>query len=177
MAEAWPRSLPPDWLQLEAHEPDLRDGPLTPGAVVYRLIWLRAFHDPIVVRLVADPDSAVVRWKTGKQAELPDQPALPYRPPFPSAVAWSCGHRTVPLAMAAAVARDFAQAGFWALPDTLPQPDPNVLQLDGSHWLLEVRGGGRSHQVVSRPVDPVIERLGLTLVRLTRLRLDRRDIY
>ena len=173
---AWPKGLPPEWIQLDAHERALHREPWRSDAVVYRLIWLRAFHDPVVVRLTIGPRAAVVTWKTGKVI-IPANPPLPYRFPMPPNVRWTCGRAQVAVGVAAAVRADFARSGFWAMEDTTPRPTPGELILDGSHWVLEARDSLRIHGVVSRPVASIVERLGLRLVGLTALRIPKDAIY
>lgn len=173
---AWPLGLPPDWPLLQAHEPDLRVEPLPNGTGLYRLIWLRAFREPIIVRVSIHEYRAEARWKVGTRVAPRDQ-SVPFRFPVLPYIDWSCGRRTVPSSAALSVVAAFEEAGFWALPDTFPPLKADVTYVDGATWVLEGRRGPRYHQVFSQVPDSTIRALGVALIRLTTVRLKENEIY
>jgi hypothetical protein len=173
---AWPMGLPPDWPLLVAHEPDLRVEPLPNDTELYRLIWLRAFQEPIVVRASIQEHRAEARWKVGTRVSPRDQ-SVPLRFPVPPYIDWSCGLRTAPSSAARAVVAAFEDADFWALPDTFPPLEPDVTYDDGATWILEARQGPRYHQVFSRVPDSTVRELGVALIKLTTIRLKENEIY
>jgi hypothetical protein len=106
-------------------EPGLLPSP--PGVEVYRFLWLRSFHDPVVLRLVARGGTAslVVRRRQGIMGE----PGL------------FIVDRTVPVSPAqlAEFLRLLEASRFWN-PPAFPPGD--VIYSDGATWMLEgVRDG------------------------------------
>jgi len=150
------------------HEPSLWElSQRDPKAEAYRFFWLRAFDHPVAIRLVVRTGGSgwVNLRVTSGQGGYAHGRISRY------SVSWATKAKTQSWIAA------FDQAGFWRLP-TQP-PDDDVIRLDGAQWIFEAVKNGQYH-VVDRwspdPGDPVRD-LGLSGLRLTRLRLRPREIY
>lgn len=101
-------------------EPDLRR--TTDASHTYRALWLRAFHEPVSVRVVRRGNAYSVITKQGGRRDSTDLPAE----------WWNTMHRR------------YAMQAFWT---TQPVVSPGAIRLDGAQWILEGRQGSRYHSV------------------------------
>lgn len=135
---------------------------------VYRFLWLRSFHHPIVVRLNLNPDgSGTVTTKIASGAGGYDPGKL-------------IVNRTRGLGTDD-VKRFLSRVDkerYWDLP-TKEQQTGNVIGVDGAQWVIEaVRIG--NYKIVDRwsPSKGPIKDLGLTMLRdLAQLKLPDQEIY
>jgi len=151
------------------HEPSLwLESLQNPAAEVYRFLWLRSFHHPIVVRLVVSGETGLL---TAKEANGQGgyQPGRLIR------------DTTVRLSKQQTQwFRDwFENIGFWKLPSR-QEAEKDVLTLDGAAWVAEAVKGGR-YKIVDRtspPAEDPIHWIGTTLmIDLAHFRLLYQEVY
>jgi hypothetical protein len=106
-----------------------------PGVERYRFHWTRSFHPVITVRLERGQDSAVVVAKQVATSRG-DGTLIPGRDTL----------LRLPSSDLTEFDRLFAASDFWTL-ETQEVLPPNVIQLDGAGWLLEVAFPERYHIV------------------------------
>ena len=145
-------------------EPLLPDGP----GEVYRFLWLRSFHEPIMTRITCDPQGCHLvgirldgngGYEPGevterKERRLSDQETTRFR-------------------------RLLNNVQFWR---EQPMPRDGLVHLDGAQWIIEGRREGRYHiwNVWSpRPTGLYADfrELCLELLRLSGLTIESSDIY
>lgn len=129
--------------------------PLVEGsdyAESYRFVWLRAFHDPVVVRLEVTPageGQVTTKILRGGAAQGRGELELVRSE-------WANPRRV------RAFRRAVGEQGFWSL-----AVSGAARGLDGSLWLLEARDGRRYHAVERwSPADGPVRELGEELLRL-----------
>ena len=129
----------------------------------YRFTYLRAFSEPIAVRLVVQNDgTAELHLKRGEHLEY-----MGKRQPFLDESRMLTKEET------AACISAIEQSGFWA-------DDPKRTQTgtDGSDWIFEGRKSGNYHVVVRwYPQKGKMRELGLFFLKTARLKLYEREIY
>jgi hypothetical protein len=140
----------------------------SPKQQVYRFIWLRSFHRPVVVRLDVQPDgSGLLTTKVGSGAGGygPGKLIVDRRKKMSKEVVDT-------------LLAHVEEEQYWTLP-TREKQDPNVVNLDGAQWVLEgVRNG--AYKVVDRwsPKDGPIRDLGITMaIGLANMKLLYDEVY
>jgi hypothetical protein len=103
------------------HEPDLRASADT--SETYRALWVRSFHEPVSVRIVASKGKVYVITNQGTRRDSAEL----------SAESWHDLHLRT------------AMKDFWTT-EPIPLPKGQV-GLDGARWVLEGRYGTRYHVV------------------------------
>lgn len=129
---------------------------------VYRFLWLRTFHAPIVVRVEKRNDAmhlVAVRldgeggYGPGREVERID--------------------RVMSDQEMDVFNEALANAWIWTSPDA-----PETRGLDGSRWIIEARDGSRyKFQDVWSPETGRIHALGKTFIALTGWPIPEREIY
>ncbi len=128
---------------------------------VFRFLWLRTFHHPIVIGLQNKNDTVTLYWKVcdGKGG-------------------YEHGKLIIDKSKTLTINEwnDFVASidsiGFWNLPST----KYNILGNDGAQWILEGKEPGRYH-VVDRWSGGVIITACLKLLEMTDLKIKKEDIY
>ena len=140
----------------------------SPKQQVYRFLWLRTFHHPVVVRLAVQPDGSgllTTKVTSGKGGYDPGKLIV---------------NRTKKISkdVVDAFVAHVEEEQYWSLP-TRETHDPNVVNLDGAQWVLEgVRNG--TYKVVDRwsPKDGPIRDLGITMTNgLADMKLLYDEVY
>jgi len=132
---------------------------------VYRFTWLRTFNHPISIRLEKE-DSAItliVKESNGRSGYGPGTIILDTVISLTN-VQWMGFEQKI------------ATTDFW----NLPTRDTAEAGLDGAEWILESLKEGKYHIVVRW--SPIVTKnqfadLGRDLIRLSKLRIDSRDLY
>lgn len=156
--DAWFKSLAPKQIRSEEHpfargeakslfekleEPSMLELAKDPSQRVYRLTWLRSFHDPMTFRLVLAPTNPPVLIVKQLKREIVDETRVELRGLI----------RNETLVLTSnqfwTVERFLNGANFW----TLPTSDPRPSGLDGAEWTLEGIENGRYH--VTTRNDPL----------------------
>lgn len=126
--------------------------------MLYRFMWLRSFHDPVAVTLIAMPDgSGQLRLRVADQLR----------------------RLTVDSTQSVApeqVASLFAlvdQSEYWQMPTQIP-----TRGLDGSEWILEAVKNGNYH-IVDRwcAGKTAFGKAAFTMVLLSRYKLSDGEVY
>jgi hypothetical protein len=141
----------------------------------YRFLWLRTFHQPVVIRFdFAAHRSATLTRKTGSGPAgfgVPDRHIVEQQ------------QRLLAPAETARLREALLVSQFWSIPT---REHPRTLGMDGATWIMEGANGYRYH-VVSRwspcgrggPHDTeAVCALGRTFIRdLAAIQADGRDLY
>jgi hypothetical protein len=151
-----------DWFSkhlLAMREPSLNCATDWP---VYRFLWLRTFHHPIVVRVEFKPNETRLiaveldgagGYEPGKQRRRID--------------------RALSLEESAKLLDAIAHSRVWDAAD-----EPEVLGLDGSQWVVEARGGERYRvRNAWTPEKGSAFDLGKALLASTGWKIPERDFY
>ena len=148
------------------HEPRL-NAAMPAKAESYRFLWLRSFHQPVVIRIysTATGGRVVAAVTNGAGGYAPG--ALIRRDSVElTPNAWSAFRAAIDT------------ASFW----TLPAEDSGRVGADGAEWVFEGRHGPRYAVFVRWSPDTskslrLVRRLGLAFLRLGRVRVDSTNIY
>lgn len=138
--------------QLSAmHEQSLSCGAPIDG---YRFTWLRSFHPPVVIRIIARGDAGD---HTLSALELSGN-----RDGDPGKQSKQLTKKLTN-AQVAQLLRSLKEEQFWELPGR-----EDLLGADGAQWIVEAQKGGKYH-VVNRwsPEDGPVRRLGLMFISLS----------
>jgi len=135
----------------------------------YRLLWLRTFHHPVVVRVDVLPDgSGRVRIK-----ETSGQGGY-----APGKLIKNDTRKLTELETQWFVER-MRESGFWNLPSTEKQPE-NEITLDGATWVVEGKKGSEYHLLERYAPECVdkVRNIGLTmLLNMAKLKLLYDEVY
>ena len=139
-----------------------------PNAEVYRFLWLRSFHHPIVIRVVVHANGSGrinSRMTSGKGGAEPG--GIRHY-----STSWLRKARTQEWLAS------FESAGFWNQPTLLPDAK-DMAQADGAEWIFEGVRNGKYH-VIDRhsPAagDPV-RAIGILGLKLARFKIRPAEIY
>jgi hypothetical protein len=137
-----------------------------PNARVYRFLWLRTFHHPVVVRLILNPDlTGLVISKIGSGAGGYEPGRLIRNSVSPT------GSGATALFLTKII-----DADFWSLRSRKDEPTGT----DGSEWIIEGVADGH-YQVVDRwcpPDSEPVHLLGMSMLAdLAALQIKPEDIY
>jgi hypothetical protein len=151
------------------HEPSLFElAQRDPGAEAYRLLWLRDFDHPAVIRFVRKPSGSGWFYRRMTPGTGAGQPGRNTE----YGMSWSWKSRT------ASFLKTIEDAGFWNLP-TLENTVGNSIPVCRSHWILEGIRNGQYH-VVDRcspdETDPV-RAVGMRAMKLANLRVHKGKVY
>ena len=159
-----------DWYskQLTAlHEPSLWEISKSSKLEIYRFLWLRTFHAPIVIRLNINSDrtgALTVKATSGKGGYEPGELIKDES-------------RSLSKAEAQSFLDMIEKQKYWSLPTK--EEDPNVVNLDGAQWVLEgVRNG--TYKIVDRwsPEEGSIRKLGIRfLFGIAKIKLPSQEVY
>jgi hypothetical protein len=160
-----------DWysLQLKAlAEPSLWETSKGTKGQVYRFLWLRSFHHPVVVRLNVNGDGTgtLVTKVTGGQGGYKPVKLIENRTEQLSKqrTKWFLDR--------------IEELKYWELP-TREEENPNVVNLDGAQWVVEgVRN--ETYKIVDRwsPEKGPIKAIGLMMtIDLAKMKLLYQDVY
>ncbi len=148
-------------------EPSLLESTSDRSVQLYRFIWLRTFHHPVVIRLqVAKDGTGILITKVSDGAGGYETGKL-----VQNTV------RHFPQDKVQAFIAEVDRLEFWKLPSF--QENPGFVDLDGSQWIIEGAKDGEYH-VVDRwsPKNGPIRDLGITLVfGLAQLKIPKDTIY
>jgi hypothetical protein len=155
--------------QLKAlQEPSLWETSKSIKGQVYRFLWLRSFHHPVVVRLNVNDDgkgTLVTKVADGQGGYPPGK---------------LIENRTQDLSKQQTqwFLDEVKALKYWDLP-TREGENPNVVQVDGAQWIVEaVRNG--TYKIVDRwsPEKGPIKTLGLSMaIDLAGMKLLYQDVY
>jgi len=143
--------------------PRLDDPPLLQaGDNGIRLVWVRAFHAPILIRLDHLPGRLRIRWKK-------------WRVGFEGSTPVDTGSQAVDSTVWAAATAQLAASAFWSAPreDSVSTAGVN----DGAIWILEAVLSSQYHRVERVLGTAGVQRLGLWLIQLTPLVRDTAPVY
>jgi hypothetical protein len=155
--------------QLKAlQEPSLWEMSKSIKGQVYRFLWLRSFHHPVVVRLnVNDDGTGTLVTKVGDgQGGYPPGRLIE--------------NRTQDLSkqQTQRFLDEVKQLKYWDL-SSREETNPRVVNLDGARWVIEaVRGG--NYKIVDRwsPEKGPVKTLGLAMtIELAGMKLLYREVY
>jgi hypothetical protein len=146
-----------------AHEPSLLDMAKDKSVLIYRFVWLRTFHHPIVVRLAVDQEGIgrlTAIEMTGHGGFAPGVVAK---------------KQTLDVSKEeVAHFQSLIQAiTYWTLPTETEQGG-----LDGAQWILEGVQSGQYHVVVrwSPEVGPY-RKACLDMLKLSKIEVNPKEIY
>jgi hypothetical protein len=148
---------------IDLREPSLF-APVNPedvGQYAFRFTYLRAFNEPIVVRLVVLKDgTGELHAKRGPPVTSNNQQIVDQT-------------LTMSKDQTAALLSKIQASGFWT-----EDPKETSVGLDGSDWIFEGRKDGDYH-VVRRwePRKGKLRELGLQFLKVSNLKLSGREIY
>lgn len=127
----------------------------------YRLLWLRSFHRPVVLRMRRDSTGVQLWWKVNEVdwGDAPKSRVLE-------------GSRVLPEAVWEQFEALLAEHNYWQLPTTVD----GITGTDGAQWILEAAGGGRYH-IVDRWSGADIDKACLFLLDLADLGEERDNTY
>lgn len=133
-------------------------------ASVYRFLWLRSFHPPIVVRVaLRDDGTAAVTSKVGNTPAGNEDMKIVTRRNH------EIGTRDVSLLL-----KQFNKARFWSLSKS---EESDVIVLDGASWIIEAREKGR-YRVLTRVLpNREYRKLGLLFLKLGDVLPPKKEIY
>jgi hypothetical protein len=135
-------------------------------AHVYRFLWLRSFHNPVVVRLnVSEDGTSLLTVKvTGGQGGYKPGGLITNKT------------RPLPKEHTEAFLDRVRGLDYWSLPTREPIND---VGLDGAEWVLEAVKDGRYKLVVRwSPRNGPVRALGLTMVnKLAELKIPDEEMY
>lgn len=135
----------------EISQPLLCPDTVSGGREWYRFLWVPTFSPPVFLRIDIEPDGT---------AEL-----LTYTWEGQGGYDWGKPEKKVRKLSweeEGDLFYSLADIGFWSLPAKVDLP-PDVVVLDGTHWLLEGVKGGKCHVVIrdSTPLNGLVARLFL----------------
>jgi hypothetical protein len=135
---------------------------------VYRFLWLRSFHHPVVVRLdVRANGTGILTTKVADGAGG-----------YPPGRLAENRTKEIRKEVVESFLAHVEEVKYWSLPSLEP-PNPNMVNLDGAQWVLEgVRNG--TYKIVDRwsPEKGPIRDLGLTMaIDLAGMKLLYQDVY
>ena len=142
-------------------EPCLYDYKCSPNTEIYRFTWLRSFHHPIIIRVVKNANGIILSWKIGKGA---------------------AGYKPTGLKEAGKVETSESQwANLLKLVDkanflTLPNRK-YVMMYDGADWTLEYRTNTIFKAHLTNEPSEEFKECCLYLLRLSGIRVPKKDIY
>jgi hypothetical protein len=125
---------------------------------VYRLTWLRSFHNPIVVGLEKTNHAVTVYWKERDKSGkiINDKSRMLTQKEWTDVVA------------------SIQAINFWNMPSLKLN---NAGALDGAQWILEGKASGSYHVVDRWTGGNDIQQLCMSLVKLTDLAIKSGEIY
>ena len=137
-----------------------------PGRELFRFLWLRSFHPPVIVRIERNSQgyALVAKVLTGAGGYDPGKIG-----------------RTTEHVLSAEDMRKFKEhvrsAWFWQSP-TVPPPSGSAV-VDGAQWIVEVVDGEQYHVVDrwSPPERDAFRELGLYFLRLARIQIESDAVY
>jgi len=145
------------------HEPSLLDMAKDKSVLIYRFVWLRTFHHPIVVRLVVDQDGI------GRLAEI----EMTGRGGFAPGVVAKKRTFEVSKEEVAHFQSLIKAITYWAMPTEAGQAG-----LDGAQWILEGVQSGQYHVVVRwSPAAGPYREVCLYMLKLSKIDVDPKQIY
>jgi hypothetical protein len=155
--------------QLKAlQEPSLWETSRTAKGQVFRFLWLRSFHHPVVIRLnVNDDGTGDLVTKVGDgQGGYPPGKLIENRT------------QRISKQQTQWFLDEVKELKYWGLP-TREQENPNIVQLDGARWIVEAVWNG-TYKIVDRwsPEKGPIKTLGLSMaIDLAGMKLLYQDVY
>lgn len=125
---------------------------------VYRLTWLRSFHNPIVVGIENTNHSIKVYWKECDESGK----MINENTKIVTQKEWTDVEAAI------------QTINFWNMPSIKIN---NVGALDGAHWILEGKASGNYHVVDRWSNGNNIQNIGMQLIKLTDLTVKSDEIY
>ena len=161
----WPRYFVQAGIQADFGESlcVMGEGPLAsaPADEAYRFLWLRSFHDQVVVRVERSEGGATL---TALQLAGPighgDGSIVRYEKRKLGTDEWT------------ALTRAIDAAGFGDLP-----PDDGIQGLDGAAWVLEGKRGASHHVVARWEPKPEFRAACLAFLEAARFTFPASDVY
>jgi hypothetical protein len=142
----------------------------TAGSTLFRLEWVRSFHDPIYVWTSVTDRGREIHWMRWDGWTAPRD----------------SGSRELDSFEWETLATRFDEAGFCGLSEQAPEPNlppgQEMVRLDGAEWTLISLCSGRRHQVMRwggdlGGTDSSVRVLGLYLGRLAGIGVDSANVY
>jgi hypothetical protein len=136
------------------------------GLEIYRFLWLRTFHNPIVLRITktADATYLTVKRLDGKGGYSPGKIDVDTQKPI-SASQWNKFRALL------------SDSSFWDMPSK--EPKKQFARADGALWILEGVHRRRYHFVHRHIIEdePNFQKICLYLLSLSEIQLKKEEIY
>jgi hypothetical protein len=130
---------------------------------IIRFTWLRSFHDPIAVRIEKDKGICTIYWKKRNEVEGNRSKKIVIN-----------SKKMIELQQWNDIEKRLEKINFWVIPTNLGGFDG----YDGARWILEAKVGNKYHFVDRWSGDESeMEQFCLTLLNMTNLKIEKKEIY